>query len=110
MDLEMKKRFHEIRFIWFNNHTVENLIKTVSKNFNITWKRQETPGSGSGYMNIGGHLLRDQLLVKADSLSAYLSPVRAVLFQKKLETFTERDQNLRDIICELYPHNRRFPL
>jgi hypothetical protein len=44
--------------------------------------------------------------VTADTLSAYLSPMRAVLFQTDPQPLTEKDAALREILFELYNHDR----
>lgn len=49
---------------------------------------------------------RERIRVHADTLVARLSPFRAVLFQRKLEPFTERDKELRKKILDLYPRHR----
>jgi len=58
---------------------------------------------------LGGHLTRYEILVKGDSLHAFLSPIRAVLFQKKPQTFTSDDVKLFQKISNLYPHKRWLP-
>ncbi len=53
---------------------------------------------------------RDELLVKSETLTAFLSPFRAVLSQKKPAPFTSKDMELRKRIIELYPKERPTPL
>lgn len=52
---------------------------------------------------------RWEILVKADTLSAFLSAWRAILFQKVWAPFTRRDIELRKIVLSLYPRNRSTP-
>lgn len=52
---------------------------------------------------------RDEILVKADTLTAFLSGFRAVIFQKKPKPFTKNDLELRRRIWEIYPHDRATP-
>ncbi|RJS90132.1 hypothetical protein CW700_01645 [Candidatus Bathyarchaeota archaeon] len=49
-------------------------------------------------------------MVKADTLSAFLSAWRAVLFQKYKAPFTKRDLELREILFRLYPRITPTPL
>lgn len=54
--------------------------------------------------------IRAEIKVRADTLSAYLSPSRVILFQKEPAPFTAKDMELREKILELYPRNRPTPL
>lgn len=54
--------------------------------------------------------VRDEILIKADTLGAYVSRVRAVLFQRDTAPFTPRDMELRRRILEVYPRDRPTPL
>ena len=53
---------------------------------------------------------RDELRVESDTLNAYLTHSRALLFQKNDLPFTVKDMELREIVKEFYPHNRPTPL
>ena len=52
---------------------------------------------------------REEIEVKADTLSAVLSANRAILFQKEGAPLTRRDTGLRETILDLYPHSRPTP-
>ena len=52
---------------------------------------------------------RDETLVKADTIGAYISKFRAVLFQRDRAPFTSRDLELRRRILEVYPRDRPSP-
>lgn len=52
---------------------------------------------------------REELRVSADTISARLAPMRAVLYQKDPAPFTARDLDLRSRILKLYPRNRSTP-
>jgi hypothetical protein len=43
-----------------------------------------------------------QILGRADTLSANVSPVKAVLYQKKIAPFTKNDLELREILLTMY--------
>jgi len=49
------------------------------------------------------------VLVKADTLKAYISRFRATMFQRETAPFTGRDLELRARLMELYPRNRPSP-
>jgi hypothetical protein len=53
---------------------------------------------------------RDELRVEADTLYAYLTLTRALLFQKEDKPFTAKDMELREFVKKRYPHNRPTPL
>lgn len=50
-----------------------------------------------------------ELKLKADTLNAFISLTRAILFQKERAPFTPRDMELRKRILEIYPRNRPTP-
>jgi hypothetical protein len=49
---------------------------------------------------------RDHLIVKADTLEAFLTQSVATLLQKQLRPFTQRDIRLREIVLDLYRETR----
>lgn len=51
-----------------------------------------------------------ELLFKADTLYAAISPSRAILYQKTRSPFTEKDVELRKTIQELYSFQLKLPL
>ena len=57
----------------------------------------------------GGHLTRYEIGVKADTLHAMLSSIRAVLYQKEPITFTLRDDRLYNKIISMYRLKRKLP-
>lgn len=54
-------------------------------------------------------MIKKEVIVKADTLTASLSLYRAVLSQEKASPFTIKDMTLREKIFELYPQNRPTP-
>jgi len=52
---------------------------------------------------------RDELKVESDTLSAHISPYRAVLSQRSPSPLTSRDMELRNRVLELFPKNRPTP-
>jgi hypothetical protein len=51
-----------------------------------------------------------ELKVRADTLRAFVSSVRAVLYQKERAPFTPRDLRLREILLKWYPRKRMSPM
>lgn len=56
----------------------------------------------------GAALTRYEIRVNADSLHAFLSSIRAVLYQKEPQTFTRRDDKLYEVTHEIYYRSKRF--
>ena len=57
-------------------------------------------------------LLRDEreaLKVSTDTLNAFISPFRAVLFQRESKPFTKRDMELRRIMFEMFDKSTPTP-
>jgi hypothetical protein len=52
---------------------------------------------------------RDEVTLKADTLSVAAGAVRAVLFQRESKPFTHRDIALRKLILELYDKSTPTP-
>jgi hypothetical protein len=51
-----------------------------------------------------------ELKVRADTLRAFVSSVRAVLYQKEKAPFTLRDMGLRETLFKWYPKKRLSPM
>ena len=53
--------------------------------------------------------MNNELKISADTLGAYVTPIRAVLYQKKVSPFTLRDLELRNKLIEYYSRERPSP-
>jgi hypothetical protein len=49
--------------------------------------------------------LRVSLIVKADTLTALITPLRATLSQREKKAFTAKDMELRQLILDTFPHS-----
>ena len=100
------KPYRYVRSRWWG----EIDLKEIAKEFKSTFSVEETlPRWGSREMLPNwGIDYSFRLKVKADTLTARLSPVTAVLFQREGHPFTERDLALRNRIFTLYPHRSYF--
>lgn len=101
----MSKPYHHIRFKWWNRANLDKMAEEMKQNYTVNLKY---------YPEDPVELVltkddRNELLVKADSLFAYISPVRAVLFQKKSGKFTVKDVELRKEIFTMYNHDLPTP-
>jgi len=103
------KLYDCVRFTWWRNHDPVKLVETLKREFTVTPPRLETKSDLDLYdwSLYKGH--RWEILVKADTLSAFLCFDRAVLFQAVRVPFTKRDMELRRTVFCLYPRNRPTP-
>lgn len=102
----MRRKYSYVRYTWWSEVDIDALGGEFSAEFEV--KPVNIPKSTiyefSLYKNA-----RDETLVKADTLGAYISRFRAVLFQRERAPFTSRDLELRRRILEVYPRDRPSP-
>ncbi len=98
--------YHYVRFTWWGIVDVEGLQDEFEKDFET---RLVLPPEDESKTSIHIRDVRE-LRVKADTLSAFLLPSRAVLSQKERAPFTGRDLRLRERVLEIYTHSRPTPL
>jgi len=103
--MSRSKPYHYVRFNWFKkvdlSKVAEKLIgKFEAKIVTMTWDDREISIDDD---------LRTELRVKADTLAAFLSTLKVVLFQREPAPFTARDMELRKRMLELYPRERPTP-
>jgi hypothetical protein len=100
-----KQPYHFVRFLWWGSVDLEKMEEEFEE-YVEGWR--EPPETENG-RHIHIYNLRE-LKLKADTLQAYLSTQRAVLFQRERKPFTKRDVELRRRIFEIYPRDRSTPL
>lgn len=103
--MEKSKPYYYVRFRWSNGVDMKEAAKELGENFGV--ETLIPPTGDVDPVLFKEH--REELKVAADTLKAFLSPKRAVLFQSKTARFTERDMELRRRILELYPRGRITP-
>jgi hypothetical protein len=98
------KPYYYVRFMWVKGIDLKEVARELKTKFIV----EDINMSERGSFDVDQFPFseREMVRVKADTLAARLSPHRAVLFQRKLEPFTERDMELRKRILELYPRSR----
>ena len=102
----MEEPYRYVRFTW--DPVDPNKIAENLKNETFHVEIRDTPTSEKDLV-----LQKDdrlQVFVKADNLNAYISSLRAVLFQKRSLPFTEKDLKLRNLILDIYPKSRSSTL
>lgn len=102
----MSKPYRYIRYKWWRKIDLNEVSKEMSREFS---KEDLTMPKNDREFSFFKEV-RAEIKVMADTLSAYLSPSRALLFQKEPSPFTAKDIELREKILELYPRNRPTPL
>lgn len=109
-DLEMTQAepYHYVRFVWWQGFSVDDLAKSLKGDFTPSLHLYEDEKDFTYDLSfLKG--LRWEIRVKADTLSAFLSPFRAVLFQRVAASFTRRDAELRRRVLSMYIRNRPTP-
>jgi len=99
--------YYYVRYTLWSKYSPTELVQRLKGEFNVTPPKLEknnqydlSPYEGE----------RWEALVKADTLSAFVSSSRAVLFQRTRASFTKKDMDLRRTLFLLYPHSRPTPL
>ena len=104
--MEKAKPYYYVRFRWMKGVDMKEAARELGENFGV--EALIPPTGDTDVVMFKEH--REEMKVAADTLKAFLSPKRAVLFQSKTAQFTERDMELRRRILELYPRDRITPL
>jgi len=96
--------YHFVRFLWATTVDLKVMEEELAE-YVVGWR---LPSETESKMHMHLYNLRE-LKLKADTLNAFISLTRAVLFQKERAPFTPRDMELRRRILEIYPRNRPTP-
>lgn len=99
------KAYHYVRFTWRRKVDLKKIAEELGK-FEV--EHRSLPSSETEFSLFKDE--REGLKVTADTLSAFLYPMKAILYQREAAPFTRRDLELRRIVLEIYPRNRPTPL
>lgn len=102
----MTEPYYYVRFKWFKRADMGGAKRELEESFQVTSLRAHRGGRDIDLSPFE----REELRVRADTLAAYLSPFRAVLFQREATPFTRRDLELRDVLFRIYPRDVPSPL
>jgi hypothetical protein len=102
----LSRKYNYVRYRWWSEVDVDELSGELSTEFEV--KPVNTPESTRHELSLYKDV-RDEALIKADTLGAYVSKVRVVLFQRDRAPFTLRDMELRRRLLEVYPRDRPSP-
>jgi hypothetical protein len=98
------KPYQYVRFEWFDVD-LDKLMEELKESFEVKLKQFPTSEDDMSLRKNE----REELVVKADTLNAFLSLSKAVMFQKTVAPFTKRDLELRKKIFEYYTKTRHTP-
>lgn len=103
--VNMIEPYNYVRFRWSEGIDLKKVSEDLGRSFSV--KMYIRPRDEHEISLLKDE--RDELKVSADTLSAFLSRFRAVLYQKEAAPFTAKDMEFRNKIFELYPRNRPTP-
>ena len=101
----MVKPYHYVRFNWWRRVDLDEAAEELGKEFSVRMVR--IPWDAR--MVSLDQSMNEELRVRADTLAAFLTPFKVVLFQKEAAPFTASDMALRKRMMELYPRERPTP-
>ena len=102
IDQQDAKPYYYVRFRWDRGADLKVLAKELGKRFEVEWFSIERTKEEFS-------LFKDEsveLKVRADTLRAFVSSVRVVMYQKVRSPFTHKDMELRKTFMEWYPRKR----
>jgi len=101
------EKYRYVRYEWWTDVDIEKVAGELEgKGFTV--RRIDLPGFTRYEISIYQNT-RQEILVKADTLKAYISRFRATMFQREAAPFTGRDVELRARLMEIYTRNRPSP-
>ena len=101
----MSEPYHHVRFRWGKRADIDKIAEEIRESYSVDMKHWPRDNAELTLHKDD----RDELIVSADTLTAYLSGFRVVLFQKRAAKLTRRDAELREKVREMYTHDRPTP-
>lgn len=101
-----KKPYFRVRFRWWRPFDLEGFAGEYGDRYEIEVRSLYV---GWGKIDIFAETRRE-FRVRGDTLNAFLTVYKAILFQKEADPLSPKDMELRDYILEKYPHARDTPL
>jgi hypothetical protein len=102
----LRRKYNYVRYTWWREVDIDELSGELSTEFEI--KHRPNPSNPRYEFSLFPEARRE-ILVMADTLKAYISRFRTVLFQRDRAPFTPRDMELRRRLLEVYPRDRPSP-
>lgn len=101
-----KRPFFRVRFRWWQPFDLDEFAAGHGERFEIEVRPTRVEW---GKIDLFAESRRE-FRVRADTLHAFLTIYKAILFQKEAVPLTTKDEELRDCILENYPRTRDTPL
>ena len=98
--------FFRVRFRWWRPFDLDGFTREQGEKYEIDIRPVYIDRGG---IDIFGETRRE-FWVRADTLNAFITAYRAILFQKKTVPLTPLDRELLDYILENYTRSRDTPL
>ena len=102
--MKKKEPYHFVRFLWADSVDLDAMAEEFAE-YVVGWR---IPPESLSKMDFHIYNLKE-LKLKADTLSVFISITRAILFQRKQASFTNRDAELRRRVFEIFPRSRPTP-
>ncbi len=99
------KSLYKTRYRWWKPLDIDEF----TSNFNDTFKISFRPNLVAEDKIEIFSKDRREIRVCADTVSALLSPYRAVLYQREPAELTEKDRKLLEVVMETYPRSHNTP-
>jgi hypothetical protein len=103
----VSQKYRYIRYRWLEDVDIDTLTSKLEAE-GFTVKRSNAPVPTMQEISIHRNTRRE-ILVKADTLGAFISTFRATLFQREAAPFTMRDLKLRERLLAVYQRDRSTP-
>ena len=103
---KVTKPYYYVRFRWDEGTDLKILAEELGGGFEVEWFSIERTKEEFS-------LFKEEsveLKARADTLRAFVSSLRAVLYQKERASFTPRDMGLRETLLKWYPRKRMSPM
>jgi hypothetical protein len=97
----LTKTYSYTRFRWREAADLGTIAAMLEKKFKVV--RRDMPSSEHDISPYKDQ--RVSLIVKADTLDALITPLRAILSQRERRAFTVKDMELRQLILDIFPHS-----
>jgi hypothetical protein len=108
IDMTTRQPYHYVRFRRTPLDFKEAEVSFRLEGFNV--EKHDTPTKSETELSMkkffGTDWNRDHLIVKADTLEAFLTQSVGTLLQRKSSPFTQRDLRLREIVLSSYDETR----
>ena len=99
------KPYYYVRFRWWSPLDLDTAMRNLAGSFEVAKKvRPRDEVELTLYAD-----QRDEVTAKGDTLTAIMSPYKAILYQRELRPFTPKDTSLRAWVIGMYDKTTPTP-